>query len=192
MFSRSQLGWDATSRTMINLAKQLRRKIDQGMLYMALTSALTVASNSGGTWTYGTDDLDDLVEKLGIARVKVASRYYAPTGYIGSLTNVERLSHWDGFTVAGSRPGDERLGNGFAGRVNGLPVFHSTEFSDSYMLVVNREIVQHRVFQPMLFKGPYPTYGANRELIAADQYYAEEFNATESLVPEKAAYVKVA
>jgi hypothetical protein len=43
--------------------------------------------------------------------------------------------------------------------------------------------------------GPFPTYDVSNstsKLIAADQYYAEEFNATESPVPQKGAYVKIA
>jgi len=58
----------------------------------------------------------------------------------------------------------------------------------------NRQLVMHRVFQPMLIKGPYPTYdvsGGTSKLIAADQYYTEEFNVTESPINEKGAFVPI-
>jgi len=194
VFSRSQLGWDATTRTLNSLVRQVRRKTDQGILYMAVAAALSVASNSGGTWTAASDSLDLLVEYLGQAKVKVANRYYQPTAILGSVTNMDRLSNWDGFKRDGFP--DAVLGsNGFVGRVKGLPVFESTEFTDSYFLLINRELVMHRVFQTMALKGPYPTYdvsGGTSKLVAADQYFVEEYNATEAPVPEKGAYVKVA
>jgi len=56
--------------------------------------------------------------------------------------------------------------------------------------VVNRQLVAHRVFQPMQVRGPFPTY-SNGKLVAADQYYTEEFNATESPVANKGAYIKI-
>ena len=194
VFSRSQLGWDATTRTLNSLVRQVRRKVDQGILYLAVAAALSVASNSGGTWTAASDSLDDLVEHLGQAKVKVANRYYQPTAILGSVTNMDRLSNWDGFKRDGFP--DAVLGsNGFVGRVKGLPVFESTEFTDSYFLLVNRELVMHRVYQTMALKGPFPTYdvsGGTSKLVAADQYFVEEYNATETPVPEKGSYVKVA
>ena len=191
VFSRSQLGWDATARTLAMLVQQIRRKIDQGMLYQAVSAALIVASNSGGTWINGTGTLDALVEKIGAAKVKVANRFYIPTAVIGSVTNMDVLSNWEGFKRDGF-PSAVMDSNGFVGRVKGLPVFESTEFTDSYILVVNREIVLHRIFQPMIIKGPYPSYDAtSHELVAADQYYCEEYNTTLAPVPEKAAYVVI-
>ena len=50
-FSRSQLGWDATARTINGLVQQVRRRIDEGVIYKALAAVHTVPSNSGGTWT---------------------------------------------------------------------------------------------------------------------------------------------
>jgi hypothetical protein len=52
----------------------------------------------------------------------------------------------------------------------------------------------YRVYQPMIVKGPFPTYdvsGGTSKLVAADQYYTEEFNVTESPVEEKGAYLTV-
>jgi hypothetical protein len=192
VFSASQLGWDATARTLMSLVQQIRRKIDQGMLYMALAVVGTIASNSGGTWINGTDTLDDLVEKIGVAKVLVANRFYIPTAIVVSVTTGDILSNWDGFKRDGF-PSAVLDANGFVGRVKGLPVFESTEFTDSKIVVCNRELVMHRVFQAMMIKGPFPSYDATTaELIAAEQYYAEEYNLTEAPVPEKGAYVTIA
>jgi hypothetical protein len=61
---------------------------------------------------------------------------------------------------------------------------------DTWNLVSNRELVMHRVMQPMTVKGPYPTYGSNRELIAAEQYYVEEYNGTIAPIGGKGSIVK--
>jgi hypothetical protein len=195
VFSRSQLGWDAVARTMANLVKQMRRKIDQGLLYMAFSAVKSVASNSTTAWTVSTTDSDlgALYALLGNAAVIVAKRFYEPTFYLASVTNTDRLSNWTGFKRDGF-PQALLNAAGFAGMVKNRPVFASTEFPDSLWIVGNRELVQHRVFQPLSIKGPFPTYdveNSTAKLVAADQYYAEEFNATESPVSEKGAFVPV-
>lgn len=195
VFSRSQLGWDAVARTMANLVRQVRRKIDQGLLYMAFGAVKSVASNSTDAWTVGTTqaDLDTLVRLMGNASVIVAKRFYEPTFYLASITNADRLSNWDGFKRDGW-PNAVLNAAGFAGGVKGKPIFTSTEFPDTLIIAGNRELVQHRVFQPLLIRGPFPTYdvsGGTSKLVAADQYYAEEFNVTESTVPEKGAFVPI-
>lgn len=195
VFSRSQLGWDAVSRTMANLVRTMRRKIDQGLLYMAFSAVKSVASNSTAAWTVSTtqDDLADLYAKLGNAAVIVAKRFYEPTFYLASITNTDRLSNWEGFKREGF-PQAMLNAAGFAGMAKNRPIFSSTEFPDTLWIAGNRELVQHRVFQPLTIKGPYPTYdiaNSTTKLVAADQYYAEEYNATEALVPEKGAWVPV-
>lgn len=195
VFSRSQLGWDAVARTMANLVRQMRRKIDQGLLYMAFSAVKSIASNSTTAWTIGTTQSDyaDLYRLLGEAAVLVANRFYEPTFYVASFTNTDRLSNWEGFKRDGF-PASLLNAAGFAGMVKNRPIFASTEFPDSLWIVGNRELVQHRVLQPLSIKGPFPTYdasGGTSKLVAADQYYAEEYNATEALVPEKGAFVPV-
>jgi hypothetical protein len=190
LFSRSQIGWDATARTLSMLVYQIAKKIDQDLLYLALAGALLQASNSGGTWASGTDTLDTLVQYIGVAKVLVGNRYYRPDHITCSLTNSDRIANWDGFTGAGKRPDSDLAANGYVGRLKGLPVFESTEHSDSYIIVANREIVHHRVYQPMILKGPYPSYSSNK-LLASEQYYAEEFNGSDAPVPEKASSVKI-
>jgi hypothetical protein len=195
VFSRSQLGWDAVARTMANLVKQMRRKIDQGLLYMAFSAVKSVASNSTTAWTISTTDSDlgALYALLGNAAVIVAKRFYEPTFYLASITNTDRLSNWTGFKRDGY-PQALLNAAGFTGMVKNRPVFASTEFPDTLWIVGNRELVQHRVFQPLSIKGPFPTYdveNSTAKLVAADQYYAEEFNATESTIPEKGAFVPV-
>ena len=191
VFSRTQLGWDAVARTMANIIREARRIIDRHMIEKALMASLSVASNSGGTWTSATDPFNEFAEKLGYAKVKVANRYYQPTGYLLSVTNSDQLSNWDGFTRSGF-PNALLDAAGFVGAVKGLPVFASTQMRDAWGLCVNREVVMHRVLQPMTVKGPFPTYGSNRKVIAADQYYAEEYNGTIAPIPGKAAHVVIA
>lgn len=195
VFSRSQMGLDVVARTMANLVRQLRRRIDQGIIYAAWSAVKGVANNSGGTWTVGTtqDDYDDMVRLLGETKLKVHNRYYEPTFILASATNAERLSNWDGFKRDGF-PNAILTAAGFAGGVKGLPIFQSTEMPDTEIIVGNRQLAMHRVFQPALINGPYPTYdvsGGTSKLIAADQYYVEEFNNTETPVEEKGAYLVV-
>jgi len=195
VFSRSQLGWDAVARTMANLVRQVRRKIDQGLLYMALSAVKSVPSNSTTAWTVGAtqDDLAELVRLMGNANVIVANRFYEPTFFLASVTNADRLSNWEGFKRDGW-PNAILNAAGFAGGVKGKPIFASTEFPDTLIIAGNRELVQHRVFQPLIIRGPFPTYdvsGGTSKLVAADQYYAEEFNVTESTVSEKGAFVPI-
>ena len=160
------------------------------MIEKALAASLSVASNSGGTWTSATDPWNELVEKLGYAKVKVANRYYEPTGILLSMTNSDLLSNWDGFTRIGF-PNAVLDAAGFVGGIKGLPIFASTQMRDSWGLVFNREVVMHRVYQPMTVKGPFPTYGSNHKLIAADQYYSEEYNASLAPIANKAAHVVI-
>jgi hypothetical protein len=191
VFSRSQLGWDAVARTMANLVRQTRLNIDKNLIEKALSAALGVASNSGGTWTSATDPWSLLAEYIGYAKVKVANRYYEPTFVLMSETNADLLSNWDGFTRLGF-PNALLDAAGFAGGVKGLPVFRSTQMRDTWVLVGNRELAMHRVFQPMTIKGPFQTFGANRKLVAAEQYYSEEYNASLAPIGGKGAVVKVA
>lgn len=193
VFSRSQLGWDATARTLANLINELRRKIDEAAVRLALTSALRVASNSGGTWTQASDPLSDLPVVIGATRVKLTKRYYRATALLLSETNADMLGNWEGFTAAGKRPSDDLDAEGYVGRIKGMPVFHTTEFSDAFGLVLNRELVAHRVYQALAIKGPFPTYEASTgKLIAADQYYVEQYDGAISVVPEKGSYFRIA
>ncbi len=190
VFSRSQLGYDAVTRTLGNLARLVRRTIDKGVLYKGLAASLKQASNSGGTWTSGSDALDLFVKYIGVAKVKVYNRFYVPTSIVMSVTNSDRLSNWDGFKVTGFD--NATLGSaGFVGQVKGLPVYASPEYPDTYAQVVHRELIAHRIFQPMTFKGPFPSYN-NGKLQGADQYYAEEFNGSMITVEQKTSHVKIA
>jgi len=178
VFSRAVLGYDAVGRALSRIMFEVRRKIDGGLFYLALAEALRVASNSGGTWTAATDTYDDLAAFVGVAKVKVANRFFVPTAIIMSETNADRIANWIGFTAAGARPDADLNASGYVGRLKALPVFATTEFSDSYILALNREVVYYRVGQPMQLKGPYPSYdpAGTGKLIAADQYFVEEYN----------------
>jgi hypothetical protein len=190
VFSASQIGWDAVGRTMANIIRELRRDKDRRLIEKALRAALSVASNSGGTWTAASDPWSLLAEYLGYAKVKVANRHYEPTSYLLSKTNSDYLSNWDGFTRAGF-PNALLNAAGFAGGVKGLPIFDTEEMRDGWGLCVNREVVMHRVFRPMTVEGPFPTY-SNGKLVAAKQYYAEEYNGSIAPIPGKASFVKFA
>ena len=191
VFSRSQLNYDATARTLASLVRQIQRKIDQGIMYLGLSAALSVASNSGGTWSKAGLPVD-FVEAAGVAKGKIAYRYYMPTFMLLSYANADLIANWDGFTQAGSRPDASINAEGYLGSLKGLPVFQSTEFSENYALLGNRELVMHRIGQPMQLFGPFPSYDqATAKLIAANQYYAEEFNGTDAPVPGKGSTVKI-
>lgn len=191
VFSRSQLGWDAVTRTMTSLVRQTRMRIDKHLIEKALTVARGVSSNSGGTWTAATDPWSELVEKIGAAKVLVANRYYTPSSILMSVTNADLLSNWDGFTRLGF-PDAILNSAGFAGGVKGLPIFASTQMRETFALVFDQQIVLHRVFQPMTIKGPFPTYGSNHKLVAAEQYYSEEYNASLAPIGGKGSYVVIA
>ena len=195
VFSRSQLGWDAVARTMANLVRQMLRKVDQGLLYMAFSAVMGIANNKTDPWTVGNtqEDYAELYRLLGNASVIVARRFYEPTFYLSGITHADNLSNWEGFKRDGF---PQALINaaGFVGTVKNKPLFASTEFPDTLIIAGNRELVQHRVLLPLSIKGPFPTYATTGDvtrIVAADQYYAEEFNATESLVHEKGAYVPI-
>lgn len=189
VFSRSQIGWDAVTRTMANLIRQIRLEIDRALIEKALAAALGVAGNIAGTWDISDAVYLDFVKLLGIAKVKVANRYYEPTSILMSVTNADYLSNWDGFRRDGF-PNAILNAAGYTGSVKGLPVFSTPVMRDTWNLVSNREIVLYRVYQPMTVKGPFPTYSSNGKLIAADQYYAEEYNASIAPIGGKGSVVK--
>ena len=192
-FSRSQLGWDAVTRTLASLVKQIRRKVDLGLIWQAIGAVAQVSSNTGGTYDISSSTLDDYVKYLGVAKVKVVNRYYQPTAILLSATNSDYLSNWEGFMRTGF-PNADLEANGFVGRLKGLPVYESTEMSELWGLVFNRELVMHRIFQPMRLFGPYPSYditGASGKLVAADQYYVEEYSGSMAPVPQKGAYIRI-
>lgn len=189
VFSRSQLGYDAVGRTLNNLIREVRRIIDTGIFYLAISASLQQANNSGGTWASASDPIVQLVEKMGISKTKVYNRFYVPTAFVMSQTNADRLSNWDGFTRLGF-PDAVLNSAGFAGSVKGLPIYATPEMSDRYVLSVNNELVIHRVYQAMQLKGPFPSY-SNGKLVAAEQWYVEEYNGDAVPVPEKASHVIV-
>lgn len=179
VFSRSQIGWDAVGRTMANLIRELRRDKDRRLIEKALAVALSIASNKTAAWDISDAVYLDFVKRIGEAKVKVVNRFYTPTSLVMSATNSDYLSNWDGFTRDGFTNAELNAA-GFVGRVKGLNVWETPEMRDTFNLVLDRGILMHRIFQPMLIKGPFPTY-SNGKLVAAEQYYAEEYNA--SLAP---------
>lgn len=191
-FARTQLGWDAQTRTMMLIVREIREMIDSGVIRLGLAQAIR-AANSGGTWNYsGSEAIANFVAKLGAAATAVEVDNYMASFFLLSPTNADLLSNWDGFKRDGF-PDAVLNSAGFVGRVKGKPVFKSSQMPDTHALTGHRELVQHRVLQgkPMTIKGPYPSYDSNGRLIASDQYYAEEYNVTESLIKEKGGYVTI-
>lgn len=189
VFSRSQLGWDAVTRTIAGLIREVRRDIDRRLIEKAVMAALSVASNKTSAWDISDANYGDFVAKIGQAKVKVLNRYYQPTFLLQSVTNADYLSNWDGFKSQGF-PNALLNAAGFVGAVKGLPAFASTEMRDTWNLIGNREIVMHRVLQPMIVKGPYPKYSSTK-LVAAEQYYTEEYNASLAPIGGKGSIVPV-
>lgn len=190
-FSKSQLGWDATYRTITALVSELTSKIDGDRLRAALNATKTVPNNSGGTWVAASDNLDKLATYIGNAKVKVANRQYAPSFIVVSTTVSDLLSNWEKFTAAGTRADSTLNANGYVGRVKGLPVFETTQFPDSHILVGHRELVIQRSFAPMTIKGPYHSTDGSGNLVAAEQHYIEEYNGSVTPVPEKGSFVRL-
>ena len=190
VFSQSQLGWDAVTRTLANLISQIRNDVDKGIFYLGLAAAELVANNSGGSWNSTTGDVADVVKYIGQARVNVESRFYMANAVIASLGNADLVSNWDGFTAAGSRPDAMIDAAGYVGNVKGMPLFRTPNFTDSRILVANRELVIHRIFKAMELFGPFHVTNSGK-LVAQRHYYAEEYNGTVSPVEQKGSYVIV-
>lgn len=194
VFSRAALGYDVVGRTLNRLMFKIAQIIDKNLFYLALAHALRFANNSGGTWTVATDTYDDFAADIGAAKVKIENRFYTANGIIMSMTNADRIANWNAFTQAGARPDADLNATGYVGRLKGLPVFSTVNFLDTYVVVANREAAHHRIGQPMQLKGPFPTYDGSGLLIAADQWYIEEYNGSMESPPStqgKASYVKI-
>ncbi|MHB0976892.1 MAG: hypothetical protein ACYC1U_06830 [Candidatus Aquicultorales bacterium] len=197
-FARSQLGEDAQARAMAGVIRQVQTYIDRRLFSLAEFAVRRVTDNSGGTWSIAgggglTFDkwLVTLERYIGIARTKVVNRYYEPNAIVMSASNADMVGNSERFRADGQNGTADIDASGYVGRLKGLPVFQTTELNDAIIMVVNRELVQHRVFSPLQLKGPFPTYSATGKLISADQFYVEEFNGTDTPKLEKGAYVLV-
>lgn len=188
----SQFGWDPMSQSISSLIAEVNEKIDQAVFYLAINKALE-SGNNGGSWTAASDSEADLVKKMGIAAVAVRNDHYQPTAFVMSKTNADRLSNWTGLTREGFP--DALLGAaGFENmQVKGLPVFSSVQMPDSHILVVNRELVQHRVLasRPMSLFGPFQYRNTDAKLTAQKEWYVEQYSGQWSFVANKGGYVRV-
>jgi hypothetical protein len=196
VFSQAQLGYNALARAIVGVIGRVRRRIDKDIFQLALSMAKTVPNNSGGTWsatvpadrTY-QEHLDVLLRYIGVAKMNLVNRYYSPTAILCSGTNGDMLGNSNKW----NRPDTDVDAAGYMGRVKGLPIFAAPteQFTDGHIMVVNRELVLHRVFIPMKLSGAHSSYDSDGKLIAAEQYYVEEFNGTDAPVPEKGSYVVI-
>ncbi len=192
-FGQSQLGWDPVTRVVAMLIRELREMIDVGIFSKAIAAAVQ-SGNAGGTWTAASDPESTLVKYMGIAKTAVENDYYMPRYFVMSKTNADRLSNWTGLTREGFP--DALLGaSGFANmQVKGLPVFSTTAMPDTHILVVHPELVQHRVLasRPMSLKGPFQYRDTSANLVAAQEWYVEEYSGQWAFVNNKGGYVRVA
>lgn len=192
-FSATQMNWDAVTRTIAMLIREVREYVDIGAFRLAVAQAI-ISANSGGTWSASGKDWDELVEKLGAAKVAVENDYYTPTAFVASKTNAERISNWTGLTEMGFP--DSILGaTGFANlQLKGLPVFSTTAMPDNVILAVHPELVQHRVLasRPMELKGPFQGRDGDGLLLPSQEWFVQEYNATFSHVANKGGFVLVA
>lgn len=188
-FSRSQIGWDAQTKIVSMLIREIREMVDAGIFRLGIAQAI-ISGNNGGTWA-SSDPIAQLVEKIGVALTAVEKDNYMPAGIVVSLTNADRLGNWDGFKRDGF-PNAIMDAAGYIGSIKGKPVFRSNQMPDSIVLVGHRELVQQRVLssRPMTLKGPFPSYSSGK-LVASEQWYVEEYNTTLSLIANKGGYVKV-
>src|SRR6185503_8061632 len=97
-----------------------------GVSRLVLIEPLTVASLSGLTWTAATDTYQGLAALTDLANIKVANRFFEPTGALMSLTNADRLGNWQAFTAAGARDDAMLNATGFVGRIKGTAVCATT------------------------------------------------------------------
>lgn len=200
VFGRAAMGMDVAVETLADLAFEISRKIDGDLMRTALYAVRT-GLNAAATGTFDLSDaLADvtktqlLVNYIGQARQKIVNRYYSADWILMSGTLADYAANWPGFTQAGSRPDADLDAQGYAGRLKSMPVFWSTEFPDDVVLVGGRELAGYFVQRPMELFGPHPTYkdvSGELMVVAADQYYIEEFNATDAPIGEKGALVAV-
>jgi len=197
LFGRSQINYDVQARMLVNIAKQIAVTVDKYILYAALGAVHSVANNHpASSWTAGhtQDDFDALVRLIGDTKNIVNNRYYVPTFILCSTTVAEAMTNWKGFTRLGfpdAQLSDLQNSAGYAGQIKGLPIYASVQLPDTDIIVGNRQLVMYRVFEPLQFFGPFPSYDSNGYLIAANQYYGEQFDVTVTPVPEKGAYLSI-
>lgn len=197
IFSKTQLGYDAYSRLLKNLIFTQAKLIDKGIFMKAISCVLRIASNSGGTWNKGgAEATSGYITKLGVSKTLMINRYVMPQSYLMSVTNLDALSKDATFTAANSRVDNTLMDNGFAGRINGLPIYMSTEFPNNYGLTIMPELVIHRTLRSgtMHMEGPFPMYdtGTNpAKLLPGKEWYIEEYNGNISPLPQKGSYVVI-
>lgn len=189
-FSSSQLNYDLLNRTIGLLVREIRERIDRRVFAKAMEAVQSVPLNSTPAWVGGTNTPEEMVDRIGDAIVLVRNRFWTPTAVVASPANAEiitRYWHQDRF----SRGDMSMTSDGYVRDVKGLSLFQTTQFRDDVILVVDRNLVMHRVYSPMELSGPFPEYGPNGKLIATDQYYVQEYNTTDAPVLEKGAWIPV-
>jgi hypothetical protein len=195
VYGRSQAGWDAVTRTIASLSQQVQSRVDEWLFYLALSASMSVANNQAASVNINaTTAAADLIKAIGKGKVKISDRGYTPTAVIASAAIADIMSNSEMFSQAGSRADVSLNADGSIGRAKGLPVFEvgGGLFPDNWMLVVNRELVIHRVFQPMGVEGPFQVNDVTTgKLLPTQEYYVEEFNGSDTPVPGKSSLIKL-
>ena len=196
-FSRSQMGLDIVSLQLSNLAFELAKIIDFGVMQKGFLNAKLLGAGAlGGTYSLATNTPLNFAKAIQAASIIVQKQYYSADFILMGLSNAGHLSTWDALTAAGARSGVGSDLNGYVTEVWGIPVFTSTEIDDgagSRILIGDRQAVQYRVFEPMaLVNGGFSRgSGSNGKLIDAEEWFMREGNAVECVIPQKLANVKV-
>lgn len=192
-YSQSQLGMDIAMTVIENISREIQTIIDRGMFYAGLQGALR-ATNTGGTWTEATDTLQDMIYKIGQAVVAVksqANKHYMPEVIVVSPKNAHRITTWYQ-NQAYAPPTATINAAGYVTQLHGLPVFESVNMSDDYVLVAQRDLVMHRVYDPMRMDGPYQGRDATtNKLKATKLWMAETGTITAVPINEKGGYVRI-
>lgn len=200
VFGRAAMGMDVAVETLADLVVEIRRRQDSGIINTA-SYAIMKGLNSASVGTFDLSDaladvtkVQNLINYVGLARQKIRQRYYSADSILMSEALADQAANWSGFTAAGKRPDTDLTSEGFVGRIKNIPVFATTEMGDDMVMVFNKELAGYFVQNPMELKGPYPTYkdvSGELHLVADEQYYVQEFNATDAPVGEKGAWIKV-
>lgn len=204
-FANSDVGYDVVAMGIKNIADDMARQLDQQMFYMALTSALGIASNS--TIYSKAIAIDNVAAGLtyaaGQARLKLENRFY-PTdqsAFVVSTDIAEAMSQANMMSQLNVRL-DTTLNGGVVGEWKGMRTYKTTEFgklavgniaaNPEWAMVVNKELVQYKVFENIALNGPAPIYeAATANLLSGKQYFMEMYDAMACLVPNKGSVIKI-
>lgn len=139
--------------------------------------------------TDAADHYNGLLRQGGMTAATMAKhpRYMAPNFALGSITAMEYIVQASLFYAQNSPKGttlNPNTGN-YIGSRNGVDYAkHNTQWQagDNRILYGRVGATKYGVRDPLRQEGPFPSYDASRKVVAAKQWYAEEFSVM--LTPE--------